>query len=60
MRFELETGAQGVKLVAFEQNDNRWHILTFRKDGRVVRATGVPPDIGFQVDERGRVIVRGR
>ena len=59
MRFSLEKRGVNVGLVVDHPVHGLYRLLTFRADGRIVRADDLPPNLGFQVDEQGRVIIRG-
>ena len=46
-----------IDLMAQKEGGTPYYILTFRNDGTISRVSCVPEDIGFGVDNVGRVVI---
>ena len=65
MRFKLKKYPSGIILEAHiftDEGDLRQiiNVLTFKKNGQIHRSTGIPNNIGFQVDDIGRILINDR
>ena len=46
-----------VDLLAQKEGESAFYILRFLKDGTVRRPECVPGEIGFEIDEQGRIVI---
>lgn len=59
IKIGLRCAGNDIALVAFEggSNEYRW-ICKLTEDGKLALYTGIPARLGFQLDKRGRLVVK--
>lgn len=58
----LRTGYDGcIDLVARKPgtgDTGYWYLITLTKDGKVIHQTAVPPNLGFQLNNEGQIMLK--
>lgn len=58
--FSFESdGESGLDLMAADASGDTWYLLKFGNDGVITKYSGIPEDLGFDVNEEGELIITG-
>lgn len=56
LRMKIEEYQGRIELTALDNSGKWWSVLAIRTNGTLWKYSGVPSDIGFDVDSSGRII----